>query len=280
MFNSSINVYKIEWLDLVFSNRNKNYGAYALRKESSSILTKALFAASTGFILLFTAPLVYSKLSGPEMSSLPVTTTTVDLSNQIHEMKPEKKPDPKPEPAKSDPVKVKTVAVSSNIVVTEQAKTPPPTLDDMRDAVISNVTQDGIIAPDAVILPKSDGSGNGTGTSDAGTGTGSSDMEIYLGADENPEFAGGMKGWAKYLQKNLDYPTLAQDEQVQGRVVISFVVEKDGSITDVKLIKGIGFGCDEEAMRVIKKSPFWKPGKNRGTPVRVRYNMPITFTIN
>jgi len=88
-----------------------------------------------------------------------------------------------------------------------------------------------------------------------------------------------MKAFTKYMERNLRYPSQAQEDGIQGKVFLSFVVEKDGSITDVKVLKGIGFGCDEEAMKVIKKSPLWKPGKNKGIPVRVRYNMPINFNL-
>jgi len=89
-----------------------------------------------------------------------------------------------------------------------------------------------------------------------------------------------MAAWAKFIQKNLRYPYPAQDAGVQGKVFLSFVVEKDGAITDVKIVKGIGYGCDDEAVRVIKKSPKWKAGEQNKQTVRVRYNMPINYTLN
>jgi protein TonB len=95
-----------------------------------------------------------------------------------------------------------------------------------------------------------------------------------------PEFVGGMDAWAKFLGKNLRYPVQARDEGIQGRVTVSFVVEKNGELSNVKVLKGIGYGCDEEAIRVIKKSPFWKPGFQNGRPVRVSYVMPIVFRLD
>ncbi|QPH40629.1 energy transducer TonB [Pedobacter endophyticus] len=278
MFNSSINVYKTEWLDLVFADRNKKYGAYQLRAKSSTIITKALFLSSAFFLLLFFAPLIYGKLFPKELL-VEKTPTVVELDNVIHQMKkPVEEPEKKVEPAKAEPVKVKTVALSQNIVVVDKEDlAPPPTIDDIKLAVVSNVTQDGIIAPNAVIA-NTKGGGEGTGLGKEGEGGGDPNAIIdATGVDEYPEFTGGPKAWSKYMERNLRYPYQAQEEGVKGKVFVSFVVEKDGSVTDVKVLKGIGFGCDEEAIKVIKKSPLWKPGKNKGVPVRVRYNMAINF---
>ena len=82
-----------------------------------------------------------------------------------------------------------------------------------------------------------------------------------------------------FLGKNIKYPALAKESGIQGRVFINFVVEIDGSITDVKVLRGIGGGCDEEAVRVVESMPKWKPGKQRGKPVRVSYNLPVKFTL-
>jgi periplasmic protein TonB len=281
MFNSSINVYKTEWLDLVFANRNKNYGAYDLRSKSSRIMTRALFVSGSLFVLLCFSPLIYSKLF-PKEIIVETPPTEVKLDNVIHQMKPKTpEPEKKIEPAKAEPVKVKTIAIPSQVVVVNKTELPPPpTVDDIKLAVISTTTQDGLVAPAAVVTEnKGKGIGDGSGTAKEGTGT-ADDKEIYLGADEYPEFTGGAKAWSKYMERNLRYPYQAQEESIQGKVFVSFVVERDGSVTDVKVLRGLGFGCDEEAIKVIKKSPLWKPGKNKGVPVRVRYNMAINFQIS
>ncbi|QIL41299.1 energy transducer TonB [Pedobacter sp. HDW13] len=282
MFNSSINVYKTEWLDLVFADRNKNYGAYDLRAKSSSIMTRALFVAGSLFLLLCFSPLIYAKLFPKDIITDGVGKVIhITPPDRIHQMKKdEPKPEKKPEPAKADPVKVKTVALPNNIVVVNKVDLPdPPTVAEIEKAVISDKTQDGIVSPGAVITDNK-GNGDGTGTAKDGTGTESNEVVGLSGVDEYPEFTGGAKAWSKYMERNLRYPSRAQDESIGGKVFVSFVVEKDGSITDVSVIKGIGFGCDEEAMKVIKKSPLWKPGRNKGVPVRVRYNMAINFQIS
>lgn len=281
MFNSSVNVYKAEWLDLVFANRNKSYGAYQLRAKSSQMATKALFIASGFFLMVFFAPLVYSRLYPNENQKLTVDKVTpVKLDEVVHAMK---KADPLPEKkhdkVQAAPAKLKTIAVPSKIVVVnEENLTPPPTLKEMQVSIISDKTQDGLVGKQ-LVATKLEGVGNGDGKAKEGDETGESNKIEEYGVDENPEFSGGMKAWTKYMERNLRYPDQAVEAQKQGKVFVSFVVEKDGSITDVKVIKGIGFGFDEEAIRVIKKSPLWKPGKNKGIPVRVRYTMPITFTL-
>ena len=105
------------------------------------------------------------------------------------------------------------------------------------------------------------------------------DGEVANVVEVDPEFPGGMEAFYKYLAENIHYPEQAKKEQLQGRVFVTFVVEKDGSISDAKVLRGIGGGCDEEALRVVNAMPKWTPGKMRGEVVRVNYNLPITFRL-
>lgn len=102
---------------------------------------------------------------------------------------------------------------------------------------------------------------------------------IFTIVEEQPTPAGGLSAFYEYVRKNLDYPSQARRMNIEGKVFVQFVIEKDGSITDVKAVKGIGAGCDEEAVRVIKNSPKWNPGKQRGRAVKVRMILPITFRL-
>ncbi|MDD4141210.1 MAG: energy transducer TonB [Bacteroidales bacterium] len=103
--------------------------------------------------------------------------------------------------------------------------------------------------------------------------------EIFLIVEKNPEFPGGEKGRLTYLRDNIKYPQLAKETGIQGTVWVTFVVEPDGSVSNVAVNRGIGGGCDEESIRVVKNMPKWTPGEQRGRKVRVRYNMPIKFTL-
>ncbi|WP_316789805.1 TonB family protein [Pedobacter frigoris] len=282
MLNISSSLYKSEWLDLVFKNRNQNYGAYALRAQSAGTTTRALFIAGPLFILLFAGPLIYKHLNpgAEDILDLGDPVTVVEVAPPIHEMKkPEEMPMPKAEPLKE---KIKTVALPSRpVVVNHEVVTDPPTLEEVKNAAIGPTTQDGLETNIAVAPAVGIGNGNGAGSATGGNGT-AVDNEIHElggGVEVYPEFEGGMKAWAKFIQRNMRYPDAAQEKGLQGKVFISFVVEKDGSVSNVTIIKGIGGGCDEEAIRVIKKSPRWKPGRQNSQNVRVRYQMPLSFAI-
>ena len=103
--------------------------------------------------------------------------------------------------------------------------------------------------------------------------------EIFTIVEDQPAPKGGMAAFYEFVGKKLKYPAQARRMGIEGKVFVEFVVDKDGTITDVKAIKGIGAGCDEEAIRVIQSSPKWNPGKQRGRPVKVRMILPITFKL-
>ena len=105
------------------------------------------------------------------------------------------------------------------------------------------------------------------------------ETQIFMVVESMPEFPGGEPSLYKYLAENIKYPQMAKESGIQGRVFVTFVVERDGSVTDVRVLRGIGGGCDEEAIRVVKAMPKWTPGKQRGKSVRVQYNLPVKFTL-
>lgn len=105
------------------------------------------------------------------------------------------------------------------------------------------------------------------------------EAEIFMVVEEMPEFPGGMAECLKFLGKNIKYPTIAQENGVQGRVIVQFVVNQDGSIVDPVVVRSVDPYLDKEALRVIKTMPKWKPGKQRGKPVRVKYTVPVTFKL-
>lgn len=104
--------------------------------------------------------------------------------------------------------------------------------------------------------------------------------EIFTVVEESPEFPGGEGAMMKYIAENLDYPPLARENNIQGRVVLSFVVNEDGHISDIKVVKDLGYGTAEAAIKVVKSMPRWKPGKQRNKPVKVRFNLPIRYQLS
>lgn len=104
--------------------------------------------------------------------------------------------------------------------------------------------------------------------------------EIFDVVENQPTPPGGMSGWNEYLSKNLKYPTQARRMGIEGTVIVVFVINTDGSIQDVEVLRGIGGGCDEEAVKVVQNAPKWEPGKQRGRPVRTRMRLPIRFKLS
>jgi protein TonB len=105
------------------------------------------------------------------------------------------------------------------------------------------------------------------------------EAQIFMVVESMPEFPGGEAALYKFLAENIKYPQMAKESGIQGRVFVTFVVERNGKVTDVRVLRGIGGGCDEEAIRVVQNMPSWTPGKQRGKSVRVQYNLPVKFTL-
>ena len=104
--------------------------------------------------------------------------------------------------------------------------------------------------------------------------------EVFMVVEDAPEFPGGINALLEYLKKNIKYPAICRDNNIQGRVIVSFVVNKDGKIVDPAVVKGVNPSLDKEALRVISTMPNWKPGYQRGKPVRVKYSVPVNFRLN
>lgn len=105
------------------------------------------------------------------------------------------------------------------------------------------------------------------------------DQTPIIAPEIMPEFPGGLEGLLGFLSRNIRYPALARQNGIQGRVYLSFVVEKDGTVSTIQILRGIGGGCDEEAIRVVENMPRWTPGRQNGRPVRVIYNLPVRFSL-
>ncbi|WP_207532165.1 energy transducer TonB [Desertivirga arenae] len=281
MLSSKLNVYSSEWLDVVFANRNQSYGAYELRKNYNARLTKALFIASALFIGGVCSPLIYQHLKGEDTVSSSSEGTVVIPPDKIVvvDLQP-KKIEPAKSEGQSKPEKVKMIRHVAPRVVPANSATieDPATPQEIEHAVIGPITQEGTTGATNAISATTEGQG-GNGLSE-GVPDGTAEEVHNTGTLEvQPAFPGGFDAFANYLRKNLRYPGAAQDQGISGRVYVNFIVEKDGTLTDIKIAKGIGFGCDEEAARVIKKSPKWSAGEQNGRKVRVMFTIPIVFAM-
>jgi periplasmic protein TonB len=265
--------------DMVFENRNKEYGAYHLRTNYKNYLTKALIYGSSVFILLFGGAYTYNKYKD-KLFKDDLKEVEIDLSKIKEELPPEEKilpPPPPPPPPVEPPPDVAQVKFlppepkRDEEVINEE---PPPPAEEIEKAVISDKTVEGVEAVEAFVPPPPPEEVKVVAIEKP------AEEEIFTAVEQQAEFPGGTSAMYKYLGENIKYPAAAQRANVSGRVFVKFVVEKDGSIGNIEVQKGIGFGCDEEAIRVIKSMPKWNPGRQNGKNVRVYFNMPVVYKLD
>ena len=255
--------------DIVFEHRNQAYGAYDLRKSYPIVLRNALLIGSVLFLLLFLLPAIFAHLR-PQIEYSTREVTMEKLPPPVEEKKEPVLPPP--------PVEKPQVNMVRNLppeILTEvENETPPPPVRAFENAVSGPETVEGNDELEIVAPPE-----------DAAPDAKTTFMEVepetlgFNTVEIQPQFPGGMEELARFIGKNLRYPSNAAKAGVQGKVYVSFTVQTDGSISDVMALKGIGFGCDEEALRVLRAMPAWKPGSQSGRRVRVKFNMPIAFTL-
>ena len=253
--------------DIVFEDRNKAYGAYDLRKNHNRSVAIALLITGASFVFIVSLPAIIDWINNKmEEVEVPVDITPLDLTAPppIDETEPPPPPPPPPPPV------METVKFTPPVVTDEEVVEDPPPVQTEETPQISTETVEG--SGDEIIIPDE--------------GTGNQVVEAVVEApltivEQMPTFPGGEAEMMKYIQKNVSYPQMEKEGQIQGTCYVTFVVEKDGSITDVKVLRGVsgGPGCDKEAMRVVKSMPSWKAGKQNGREVRVQFNLPIKFTL-
>ncbi|MDF7814595.1 energy transducer TonB [Hymenobacter sp. YC55] len=261
--------------DIVFEGRNKLYGAYVLRQLYERHLARALAIAISLTLLLVASPLIKEWMFPTLVEAV---APTPDLTQIIDILPPPTIA--KPEPAGG---RVKPVAP----IVRPPAATAPKVVDDKLVKPDVKPVEPTVTTPELNIDADPGVIGNEGGTSTTagpvGNDTAGSTTKappaptIFLTAEVMPEFLGGQEALQRYMQKNLRYPSLALRNNIEGKVYISFTVMADGSVADVQVLKGLGYGTDEEAARVVKNMPAWKPGQQNKHAVSVRYTMPITF---
>jgi protein TonB len=258
-----LDIFTNQWLDIVFEGRNKVYGAYELRKSNNKTAVKALVIGAIVFALAVSLPLIVSLL--PDSSEADEVLDTKIVSIKLPPKEDIKKniPPPPPPPPKVDQVKFVKPVVAKAEEITEE---PPKTVE-IKDKKLGAVTIKG--DPDAVLTVEPVGTGTAAVVEEV-------DNQIYntAGIEVKPDFPGGINKFYKFVGDNYQTP---EEDGLKGKVYVTFVVEKDGSLTDIKVIRDIGYGTGKEAIRVLKKSPKWSPGVQNGKPVRVLYSLPITI---
>jgi protein TonB len=258
-----LDILKNQWIEIVFEGRNKLYGAYELRKTNRKTSMRALIIGSIIFSLAISAPLIASLI--PDASDADenrdIKITTVKLPPKKEEVK-ENLPPPPPPPPKVDQVKFVKPVVAKADEVTEE----PPKIVEIKDKKLGAETIKG--DPDAELTVEP------VGTGPAEVIAEDTSVHSLAGIEVKPDYPGGMAKFYEYVGKTYVAP---DEEGLKGKVYVTFVVEKDGSLTDIKVIRDIGYGTGKEAVRVLNKCPRWNPGEQNGKKVRVLYSLPITI---
>ena len=280
---AKIDLYDPKWVEMVFAGKNKEYGAYQLRKGTSGRNIKALLILVIAAALVggFLAWKVIEQKQAEEQQAYMEAMKLAELQQQAKKEEKKKEPvKPKIEPKKEIPVARETqkftapVIKKDELVKEENQVKQMDKLDDkvavgtedkegVKDRTVEAVRSEiAVAAPPPPPAPKPEVA-----------------TKVFDVVEEMPSFPGGQGALMQYLASNIKYPVVAQENGVQGRVIVSFVVERDGSISDVKVARSVDPSLDREAQRVVKSMPKWKPGKQNGSAVRVKYTVPVVFRL-
>lgn len=276
-----------EWRDIVFADKNKEFGAYMLRKESDRRHNMAVLYAGIGLIVVILLIMGYSKYSDyrEEQDRLALIEERERMQAlEIETAQEEETPEEEPEQQKMEmeipqvPEEVLATVQVTQIAIVDADKVKNEVIDmeqqkedNTARGVVNQEGQDDVdnfkavqeqvqVVPEPVVEKHEP-------------------EKIFVAVEQPAEFPGGPAAMMKWLSNNIRYPEAAQANGIHGRVVVKFVVEKDGSIGSPSIVKGVDRDLDQEALRVVKRMPKWQPGKNNGQPVRSYFNLPVTFRL-
>ena len=280
---AKIDLYDPKWVDMVFAGKNKEYGAYQLRKGTSGRNIKALLILVIAAALVggFLAWKVIEQKQAEEQQAYMEAMELAKLQQQAKKEEKKKEPvKPKIEPKKEIPVARETQKFTAPVIkkdelvkeenqvkqmdkLDEKVAVGTENKEGVKDRTVEAVRSEiAVAAPPPPPAPKPEVA-----------------TKVFDVVEEMPSFPGGNGALMSYLNGNTKYPVVAQENGVQGRVIVSFVVERDGSISDVKVARSVDPSLDREAQRVVKSMPRWSPGKQNGSTVRVKYTVPVVFRL-
>lgn len=270
-------ILKSDILDVLFDGRNKDYGAYQLRSKYSKNVALALTITFMISGVLLGIPFISSKFRHGEIENTSNTKTVSINPSLLHTKKsvqllPIKKSQPLHKPTiKYVDLKVQVEVPDDEDIIRNKDLKP--------EVQISTQTQKGNPESPVYIDIASDPKGNPDGDAKKVIEEVLTKDNIYIATELMPEFPGGYSKLLAFLHENIKYPDIAKEVGISGKVILTFVVDKKGKISDIKILKDPGGGCGEEAVRVVKSMPDWKPGKQNGESVNVQFTLPITFNL-
>jgi periplasmic protein TonB len=252
--------HNVNWDQMVFESKNQDYGAYFLRSRYRKHVITASVVGLILLVLLVGPPFIMAKLNNDRKAVIDnsITADLMNINQQEEEAPPPPPPPPPPEQIKQEarfvaPVVVDTVDEKVELATTDEA-IATTTNDQVQEEVVE-VTEE---KPDVV----------------------EEEAPVFMVVEEMPVFPGGEAELMKFIATNIKYPDICKENNISGKVYVSFVINEVGKVEKVKVLRGVDPYLDKEAIRVIESMPSWTPGKQRGKAVRVQYNVPINFQLN
>ena len=277
---TQIDLISNEWSDLLFENRNKEYGAYILRHQTGTRNIISIIAVLIIFALAMAFMVAKNAIDHYRASNV-AHTQVVEVSH-FHYVK-EKANVERAEPVRQEDVEkvvektINSIKFTAPVIKKDEEVDPDEQMKTQEELMSSRVAIGGfdvignsetgeVLRAKEVLItepvkPKEE------------------DTKIFSVVEQMPSFPGGAAALMQYLSKNIKYPPFAEENGIQGRVICTFVVERDGSVTDIHIAKGVDSSLDKEAIRVVSSMPKWIPGRQNGQSVRVKYTLPVTFRL-
>lgn len=265
-----------QWLEILFEGKNKRYGAYQLRDDSSNRHIKSLIVVIVlGLAAIFLPDIIENMILSKKTVAQDEAFTQTEFNTTEDQKKPEQQQEEMVIPQE-------TRELAKSIMVTEAKIVDSEEIREQNLAQANDVLKDidAVIATKTVENGVTDGSGfNPDDYTQVVETTTPETEKVYTWVQVKPSFPGGEEARLKWLRENLEYPQQAVADEIQGLVQVGFVVEKDGSITNVKVVQSAHSTLDREAVRLVKAMPKWIPGKQNGNTVRAYFTQPIRFVL-
>lgn len=286
MARRNVDLTSAEWNNIIFADKNKEFGAYQIRKASDRRHNLAMLFMLIGLVIVTLLVIGLNKYSDyraeqaalllqEQREKMMAAQLAAEQEAQEEEEMPEEQKFEQPEVEVPEEVLATVQVTQIAIVDADKVKNEVMSMDEQKEDNTARgvVTQEGSDDADKfkavqeqVVVKEPEPEVK-------------KEEEIFVAVEQQAEFPGGQGALMKWLSNNIRYPEAAQQNDIQGRVIVKFVVEKDGSIGAASIVKGVDKDLDREALRVVKKMPKWQPGKNNGVAVRSYFNLPVTFKL-
>ena len=267
----SANIFSNDWCDIIFELKNKDYGAFIIRKTSDRRHFISIVIGCLLFSLAVSMPTIIKNIIPEKKKDMSIDKTILDI---INKQKEDKKDEPKPIIPEEQEIVRKTIqfvipkadetAKEEDSLLTQKQLQEKP----IEIGAVNNLKGDDSPIDPSILTDKPKVIDN--------------DVDVLVdinGVEVKPDFPGGIEKLYEYLGKNINYPEYERDNDISGTVYIQFEVAKDGKIKDVQIVRSVSKNIDDEAMRVVRSMPAWIPGKQNGRPVRVKFILPVKFTL-